>query len=233
MRQVHLKFDLPYNWYAARKLGLYFDNLSKQLIMTGQNRTFKVNSDQQLLRIKLDFFKTKLIIPKGDEDVYVTIAMKGENSLGWVLNSFTRRGLIPTVVSKTEFDAFDQYYFKTTAPITDIDYVSFGLTAGVIAYLFYALFNTGVVSEGTSQLIWATAIIGVVTLLVILQDRKSVSRITYKSRLIVNSLLLFTVVTYLSLLGFLSLGWFVAIIPIAVFFRTLSFEKDSYIQLSN
>lgn len=226
MRQIHIKFELPFNWYAIRKLGLYFHNLPKQAIMPGQCREFSIDVDQQSLQLKLDFFKSQILIPKGEEDIYVTIAIKGENSVGWVLNSFTRSGLSPKICSKAIFDAFDQYYSMTTERIKEIDYPSFAMTTGVIAYLLYTVINSNFIPEGESQLIWATVVIGIVTLFVLWKDRYKISRFTYKSRIIVNSLLLFAVMTYLSLQGFLAMGWLVALIPLSILFRTLSFENN-------
>lgn len=56
MRKVHIKFDLPYNWGAIRKYGLYFDRLPKHQIMTGQNRTFEVDIDEQGRRMIFDIW---------------------------------------------------------------------------------------------------------------------------------------------------------------------------------
>lgn len=225
MRKVHIKFDLPHNWGAIRKYGLYFDRLPKQLIMTGQSRIFEVDSDEQALKIKLDFYKSQIVIPEGDQDVYMTIAMKGENASEWVWNSFKRSGLSLNIVSISEFEAFDTHYSKTTQPIKELDQPSFALTAGVIAYLMYALFNTNVIIADYSQLIWGTFILGSTTLLILWKDRKKVSVLTYKSRMILNAAWLFGVVLYLSLQGFLSMGWLVSLIPLAVVVRTLTFEK--------
>lgn len=223
MRKVHIKLDLPYNWYAIRKYGLYFDRLPKQLIMTGQNRSFEVDNDEQALKIKMDLFKSKIVIPEGDQDVYMTITMKGENASEWVWNSFKRSGLGLEIVSKPEFDSFDKHYSQTIKPIKELDQPSFTLTAGVIAYLMYALFSTNAINEGYSQLIWGTFILGATTLLILWKDRKKVSVLTYKSRMILNAAWLFGVVLYLSLQGFLSMGWLVALIPIIVVVRTLTF----------
>lgn len=222
MRKVHIKLDLPYNWYAIRKFGLYFDRLSKQLIMTGQSRTFEVDNDEQSLKIKMDLFKSQIVIPQGDQDVYINIVMKGETAAEWAWNSIKRSGLGLDIVSRAEFDVFDKHYSQTIKPIKELDQPSFALTAGVIAYLMYALFNTNAINEVYWLLIWATFVLGATTLLILWKDRKKVSVPSYKSRMILNSVWLFGVVFYLSLQGFLSMGWLVALVPLAVVFRTLT-----------
>ena len=223
MRKIHVKFDLPFNWGAIRKFGLYFDRLPKQLIMTGQNRTFEIDTEEQSLKIKLDYYKSEIIIPAGDTDIYLTIAMKGQNAFEWVWNSFKPNRMNLSIVSKSEFEEFDNYYAKTTKPIKEIDQPSFALTFGVIAYLMYTLFTTNAIDKAYSELIWTTFILGVTTLIILLKDQRKVTVSTYKSRMILNSVWLFGVVLALSLQGILSMGWLVSLIPLTVIIRTLTF----------
>lgn len=226
MRTVHIKYNLPYNWGAIRKLGLYFDSLPKQTIMPNQNRSFKIDNTAQSLKIKLDYWRSKIEIPESDEELYITISMKGESPIQWTLHSFTRGALSINLVSQPEFDAFDNHYAQTNVPIKNLDSVSFVLTAGVTVYMMYKMFSVDRVSEDTSQLIWATFILVATMLLVMWKDRKRLSKSSYKSRMILNSIFLFMVVVSLSVQGFLSLGWIVALLPLTVLMRTIVYENE-------
>lgn len=217
---------MPYNWYGLRKIGLYFDNSSKQTIMPKQKRSFEVDDKEHELRVKLDFLRAKIEIPAGNDDVFITIGAKGESPVQWFLNSLLPNGLKMCIVSKSEFDEFDNCYSKTTVPIKGVDGVSFILTFGVVVYLVYSLFSTSF-SEDASQLVWATTIIVATLLLVLWKDRRKVSKSSYKTRMILNSVFLFVVVISLSMQGFLSMGWLIALLPITVLMRTLVFENEN------
>ncbi len=227
MRTVHVKFDLPYNWSAIRKLGLYFDSLPKQTIMPKQDRSFQIDNTAQSFKVKLDIWRSKIEIPEGDQELYITVSIKGDNPIQWTLHSFTRGALRIDIVPKSEYDAFDSNYSQTIIPIQELDGVSFILTAGVVVYLLYNVFSIDTVSEDNSELIWATTIMVATMLLVLWKDRKKVSKSSYKSRMILNSVFLFLVVTSLSVQGFLSMGWLVALLPITVLMRTIVFENEN------
>lgn len=226
-RTIHIKLRLPYNMEPMRKYGLYFDRLPKQLIMAGQCRKFEIGEEEQTLMVKLDYFKSKVLIPAGNGDVYVTIAMKGDTVMGWFLHSFTRRALLPKVVSKEEFDAFDHYYdnFGNAQPLKRIDSVSFILSLGVMAYLLYATF-TGDPTDDIASLVWATAVIGVTTLLILWKDRKKLSVFTYKSRMFLFGGLLAVTTFTMTLEHGLELGWLVVLLPLTVLARTWVVDKE-------
>lgn len=226
MRVIHVKFDLPYNWGSLRKYGLHFDRLPKQTIMTGQYRQFEVDNESMALCVKMDFYKSQVIIPKGDNDLYITISMKGESSIEWVLNSFTRKALQLKLVSCKEFDEFESNYSKTLKPIAGIDHISFVLSAGAIAYVVYTMFRAEVIDDEKATLIWVTTIIGALTLSILWKDRKKIAKAAYKSRMILLNALLFIIILVLSIQGFLTLGWIIVLVPIVVITRTIMFEND-------
>lgn len=226
-RTIHIKHRLPFNWNYNRpmKLEFHFEGRStEERILPSQNRKFEIGNSAGKLKMRMGHIKSEIAIPAGREDMYLTIGVKGNNALAWFYHYGMPVGIDANVVAPEEFVAFDDRYAESQTPLKRIDSVSFFLSLGVMAYLLYAIF-TGDSTDDIASLVWATAVIGVTTLLILRKDRKKISVFTYKSRMFLFGGLLAVTTFTMAIEHGLELGWLVVLLPLTVLARTWMVDK--------
>src|SRR5690554_4995920 len=111
MRNLHIKYNLPGVQGAIRFLGLYLNTIKKGKLLPGSECKLQINNKRQDFKVKLDYWSSKLVIPEGNSDVYVTITLKGKNIIQRFFYSFSPKALSICIVPHTDYESFDSSYY--------------------------------------------------------------------------------------------------------------------------
>ena len=223
MAIVHIKWEMPYNWYSLRKLRFDFGNGLRLKVPQSIEWSGEVDALPEKIRIKLDFLSNQInIIPA--EEIFLVAGLKGDSPGQWYRNSLKRHGLFLRQVEELEYRQFSSVYYARNAPVVIVrDWYSLILISVCSMYSCYAGIIMQQDKPAFSEFSFASGLIGFFTLLSYLTEKSS-GKLYYLSRQLILIMLFLATAVWASLSD-VALSWFVATLPLVLLLRSVYFEK--------
>lgn len=224
MPKVHVKWEMPYNWYSLRKLKLYFGDAVTQKVPQSVDWSCEFEELPDKIRIKLDFLSSEInLIPA--HEIFLIAGLKGDSPGQWYQNCLKKKGLFLRQVQDEKYRQFNStWYSQNTPMVTEKDWYSLFLIAACSVYATYAgLTEYQTEATSFSEFAFITGFIGVFTLASFILE-KSTAKQYYLSRQIILTGLFLCTAVWASLNDVL-LAWFIATLPLVILLRSLYFVQ--------
>jgi hypothetical protein len=187
MRKLNIKLLFPYNWYHFRNVKVFNDKgdlITKVTHCDHQNLLIDTNS--QFLTVKLDFFKSVLKIPEGNDELFLTLFLNFRDTFPIrYFDVLKRKCLTGKFLDKEEFDKFNLDFYNTDKkwilkPNIDKSNLILGLLISI------SLLITSVIEQDNEfqDLIFFISLVSLISLIMIFTEKNKILAFDYKSRMI-------------------------------------------------
>ena len=187
MRKLNIKLIFPYNWYHFRNVKIFNDNgdlITK--ISHCEHQNILIDNNTQFIILRLDFFKSVLKIPDGNDELFMSIFLNFRDTFPIkYFDVLKRKCLTGKFLDKKEFDKFNLDFYKTDKkwilkPNIDKSNLILGLIISI------SLLVTSVFEQDNEyqDLIFFLSLISLISLLMIITEKNKLLAFDYKSRMI-------------------------------------------------
>lgn len=187
MRKLNIKLIFPYNWYHFRNVKIFNDNgdlITK--ISHCEHQNILIDNNTQFIILRLDFFKSVLKIPDGNDELFMSIFLNFRDTFPIkYFDVLKRKCLTGKFLDKKEFDKFNLDFYKTDKkwilkPNIDKSNLILGLLISI------SLLVTSVFEQDNEyqDLIFFLSLISLISLFMIITEKNKLLAFDYKSRMI-------------------------------------------------
>ncbi|TQD39319.1 hypothetical protein [Haloflavibacter putidus] len=206
MKHLHIKLVFPYNWYQYRKVKIYDD---KDELITHLNhceqKSINISSSTEFVILKLDYFKSKIKLPKENDNIYLISYLDFRDSFPIkYFDLFKRKCLTGKLVDKKSFDKFNlDFYEKAVKQMKKSKPNLPNLLLGTLISLALIFFGTTQQqNKDDNALVIFIGVASLVSLLLIYKQRKKLLSYDYKSRVIATGIAFLLAIFFLNGLDF-------------------------------
>jgi hypothetical protein len=187
MRKLNIKLIFPYNWYHYRNVKVFNDKgdlITK--ISHCENQNILIDNNSQFITFRLDFFKSVLKIPDGNDELFLSLFLNFRDTFPIkYFDVLKRKCLTGKFLDKEEFDKFNLDFYKTDKkwilkPNIDKSNLILGLLISI------SLFVTSVIEQDNEyqDLIFFISLMSLISLIMIITEKNKLLAFDYKSRMI-------------------------------------------------
>lgn len=201
MKELNIKLIFPYNWYHYRNVKVY-DDKGKiiTLISHCENQNLLIDKNIEKIIVKLDFFKSEILIPKNSETINLALFLNFRDTFPIKYFDVLKRNCLSgKLLEKKEFDEFNLSFYDTNEIwILKSKIDKSNLILGVLISMGLLIVSILEQQNQYQDLVFFISIVSLISLLMIIVEKNKLLLFDYKSRMIATGFALVFATFFLS-----------------------------------